>query len=219
MRALVVGGTGRTGRKIVEQLVAKEIPTRVLVRDLESAKLLWPDTVEVVQGDVLNPSTIRAAIADCTVLLCATGARPSLDITGPYKVDYQGIKNLVDLAKASSIEQFVLVSSLSVSQFFNLFNIFWLVLFWKKQAEKYLQRSGLTYTIVRPGGLRVQDSDEPIVMAPADTLFEGGISRKQVAQVCVEALSQSEAKNKIVEIVTRENAEQKEIPALFASIP
>jgi uncharacterized protein YbjT (DUF2867 family) len=28
------------------------------------------------------------------------------------------------------------------------------VLFWKKRAEEALQRSGLSYTIVRPGGLK-----------------------------------------------------------------
>jgi hypothetical protein len=29
--------------------------------------------------------------------------------------------------------------------------VFWGILFWKKQGELAVQRSGLTYTIVRPG--------------------------------------------------------------------
>ena len=32
-------------------------------------------------------------------------------------------------------------------------NLYWGVLLWKKQGEVALQRSGLDYTIVRPGGL------------------------------------------------------------------
>ncbi|MEO0456322.1 MAG: SDR family oxidoreductase [Cyanobacteria bacterium P01_A01_bin.114] len=218
MKALVVGATGQTGRRIVEQLIERGIPVRAMVRDVEKTKGLWPTTVEVVTGDVLEPNTIRTALVGCTVLLCATGAQPSLDVTGPYKVDYEGTKTRVDVAKEAGVEHFVIVSSLCVSKFFHPLNIFWLVLYWKKQAEDYIQRSGLTYTIVRPGGLRSEDSSDPIVMAPADTLFEGSIPRAKVAQVCVEALNQPEARNKIVEIVTRENAKAQEMQALFASV-
>lgn len=64
------------------------------------------------------------------------------------------------------------------------------VLFWKKRAEEAIQRSGLDYTIVRPGGL----TDEPrgregpgrIVMAGPDTFglpprkSAGSILRRQV---------------------------------------
>lgn len=35
-------------------------------------------------------------------------------------------------------------------------NLYWGVLFWKKQGEQALQRSGLDYTIVRPGGWKVE---------------------------------------------------------------
>ena len=64
------------------------------------------------------------------------------------------------------------------------------VLFWKKRAEEAIQRSGLDYTIVRPGGLK----DEPrgnempgrIVMGGPDTFGlpprkgSGSILRRQV---------------------------------------
>ena len=203
MQAFVAGATGQTGREIVRQLVTKNIPVRALVRNLELAKEILPPEAELVVGDILKPETISDALGDCNVLLCVTGASPSLDPTGPYKIDYQGSKNLVDLAKAHGIEHFVLVSSLCVSKFFHPLNLFWLVLYWKKQAEEYLQQSGLTYTIVRPGGLKNGDNADNIVMSSPDTLFDGSIPRPKVAQVCVEALSQPAAKSKIVEIVAR----------------
>jgi len=37
--------------------------------------------------------------------------KTSFDPTGPYKVDYEGTKNLVDVAKAKGIEHFVFVFS------------------------------------------------------------------------------------------------------------
>jgi uncharacterized protein YbjT (DUF2867 family) len=218
MKALVVGATGETGRRIVQQLTVRNIPVRALVRDRGRAQKLLPVSAEIVVGDVLEPETLKQAISDCTVVFCATGASPSLNPLGPYQVDYEGTKNLVDVAKASQIDRFVLVSSLCTSQFFHPLNLFWLILVWKQQAEQYLQRSGLTYTIVRPGGLKNTEEPLPIVMSKADTLFEGSIPRTQVAQVCVEALFYAAAHNKIVEIVARPEAKAQSFSELFAGV-
>lgn len=221
MKAFVAGATGETGRRIVRELANREIPVRALVRDLEAARSLLPPAADCVVGDVLDRDGLAAAIADCTVVLCATGARPSFDPTGPYKVDYEGTRNLVDAAKAAGAEQFVLVSSLCVSRFFHPLNLFWLVLYWKKQAEDYLKTSGLNYTIVRPGGLRSEDRNVAVVGSGADTLFEGGIPRSRVADICVESLFQPAARNKIIETVAAENPEES-MPAWadwFAQIP
>jgi uncharacterized protein YbjT (DUF2867 family) len=218
MKALVAGATGETGRRIVAELVKREIPVKALVRNIETAQQILSPTVELVTADVLNPDTLATAMRDCTVVLCATGAKPSFDITGPYQVDFQGTKNLVDVAKAQGIEHFVLVSSLCVSQLFHPLNLFWLILVWKKQGEEYLQKSGLTYTIVRPGGLKNEDNNDNIVMKSADTLFEGSLPRTKVAQVCVEALFTEASRNKIVEIVANSEAPQQSFEQLFASV-
>jgi uncharacterized protein YbjT (DUF2867 family) len=218
MKALVAGATGQTGQRIVQELVKRGIAVRALVRDRETAVSVLPPEAELVVGDVLKPDTLKAAIADCTVLLCATGAKPSFDPTGPYMVDYEGTKNLVNVAKEAGIEHFVLVTSLCVSQFFHPLNLFFLILVWKKRAEEYLQRSGLTYTIVRPGGLKNEDNTNAIVMTSADTLFDGSIPRTKVAQVCVEALFQTSARNKIVEIVAKPDAPAKPFEELFVGV-
>ena len=219
MKAFVAGATGETGRRIVQTLVQRDIPTRAMVRDIDKGRLVLPNSVELVKGDVLKPDSLQEAIADCDVLLCATGAQPSFDITGPYKVDYEGTTNLVDVAREKDIKHVVFVSSLCVSRFFHPLNLFWLVLYWKKKAEEYLVRSGVPYTIVRPGGLKNDDNTNAITMAGADTLFEGSIPRIKVAQVCVEALFQSSARNKIVEVVAPPDAESTSLDILFAQVP
>ncbi|MGD1897385.1 MAG: SDR family oxidoreductase [Phormidesmis sp.] len=218
MRALVAGATGQTGRRIVEELLAKGITVRAMVRDRTKALSELPEGIDIVEGDVLQPITLRAALTDCQVLISATGAAPSLDPTGPYKVDYEGNKNLVDAAKAAQVNQFVMVSSMCVSKLFHPLNLFWGILYWKKQAEDYLKQSGIPYTIVRPGGLKNEDNTQAIVMSSADQLFEGSIPRRKVAQVCAEAVTQPSAKNKVVEIITSEGATSQPIEALFASV-
>ncbi|WP_392532036.1 NAD(P)H-binding protein [Nostoc sp. C117] len=215
MKAFVAGATGETGRRIVQELVARNIPVIALVRDIEKARAILSPEAELVVGDILQPETLAGALGDSTVLLCATGAKPSFDPTGPYKVDFEGTKNLVDAAKTKGIEHFVFVSSLCTSVLFHPLNLFWLILVWKKQAEEYIQKSGLTYTIVRPGGLKNEDNTDFIVMQSADTLFDGSIPRQKVAQVSVEALLQPAARNKIVEIVAKPEAASKSFAELF----
>ncbi len=218
MKAFVAGATGETGRRIVAELVKRNIPVRALVRNMETARSVLPSEAELVVGDVLNRAGLAVAIGDSTVLISATGARPSFDPLGPYQVDYEGTKNLVDAAQEQGIQQFVMVSSLCVSRFFHPLNLFFLILLWKKQGEEYLQKSGLPYTIVRPGGLKNEDAALPIVMSGADTLFEGSISRSLVAKTCIEALFLPSARNKVVEIVASDTAPDQPFDELFAKI-
>ncbi|MDF5731028.1 MAG: NAD(P)H-binding protein [Rhizonema sp. PD38] len=218
MKAFVVGATGETGRRIVQELMARNIPVRAGVRDIETARSILPTSVDLVKADVLEPQSLSAALGDSTVVLCATGAKPSFDPTGPYKVDYEGTKNLVNACRQKGIEHFVLVSSLCTSQWFHPLNLFWLILVWKKQAEEYIQTSGLTYTIVRPGGLKNEDNTDSIIMQAADTLFDGSIPRQKVAQVCVESLFEPAARNKIVEIIAKADIPSKSFRELFANV-
>jgi uncharacterized protein YbjT (DUF2867 family) len=218
MKVFVAGATGATGQRIVQELCQRQIPVRALVRDLEKGRSILPAQVELVQGDVSSSTALAMAIGDCTAIICATGARPSFDPSGPYQVDYIGTQKLVDAAKQNNIQRFVIVSSLCVSKFFHPLNLFWLILYWKQQGEKYIQNSGLDYTIVRPGGLKNDDTAGPLVMSKANTLFEGSIPRQKVAQVCVEALFQPSASHKVVEIICQSTATGQDWPELFASV-
>ncbi|HBL10327.1 MAG TPA: epimerase, partial [Cyanobacteria bacterium UBA11162] len=42
MKAFVAGATGQTGRRIVKELVKRNIPVRAMVRNLETGKELLP---------------------------------------------------------------------------------------------------------------------------------------------------------------------------------
>jgi uncharacterized protein YbjT (DUF2867 family) len=215
LKAFVAGATGRTGKRIVKVLTEKEIPVVALVRDEAKAKELLPASIELVVGDLADRDRLTEAMKGCSAVFSAVGAMPSLDFTEPFRVDYWGTNNLIAAAKIAEIEHFVLVSSLCVSQFFHPLNLFWLVLYWKSQAEKDLQNSGLTYTIVRPGGLLDEDNSDAIVAAGADTLFSGRIPRLKVAQVAVAALFETASRNKIVEIIAQPDAQPQDWPALF----
>jgi len=124
MKAFIPGATGQTGRRILQDLVRRDISVKVLVRNLEKAREIMPQLLTLLLGDVLNPSSLYTAIGDSAVLLCAAGSKPSIDFNSPHKVDYVRTKNLVDVTKQKGIERFLLVSSSCVSQFFHPLNLF-----------------------------------------------------------------------------------------------
>lgn len=95
-KVFVAGATGETGSAVVARLVAEGIAVRALVRnpDAAAARAL-PAAVERVQGDVSDVPALVAALRGCDAVVCATGVRPTLDPTGPYRVDFIGTVNLV----------------------------------------------------------------------------------------------------------------------------
>ncbi|KAF5931653.1 hypothetical protein HYC85_027824 [Camellia sinensis] len=91
---LVVGATSRVGRIVVRKLMLRGYTVKALVRKAdEQAVDMLPTSVEIVIGDVGDPSSLRSAVKGCNkIIYCAT-ARSS--ITGDLnRVDHQGVYNL-----------------------------------------------------------------------------------------------------------------------------
>ncbi|XP_048130427.1 protein HIGH CHLOROPHYLL FLUORESCENCE PHENOTYPE 173, chloroplastic [Rhodamnia argentea] len=91
---LVVGATSRIGRILVRKLMLRGYSVKVLVRRPDQLPPdALPRSVEVVAGDVGDPSSLKAAIQGCQkIIYCAT-ARST--ITGDlFRVDQRGVYNL-----------------------------------------------------------------------------------------------------------------------------
>eukprot|EP00271_Cylindrocystis_brebissonii_P011748 TRINITY_DN29672_c0_g1_i1.p1 TRINITY_DN29672_c0_g1~~TRINITY_DN29672_c0_g1_i1.p1 ORF type:complete len:435 (+),score=52.88 TRINITY_DN29672_c0_g1_i1:85-1305(+) len=234
-KVFVAGSTGNTGKRIVEQLVKRGFKVRAGVRDLEKGRealLTSPsakDSIELVQVDVTDGlAKLKAAIGDADAVMVATGFRPSWDLTQAWKVDNLGTVDLVQASLAQGVQKFVLISSILTNgaawgQLLNpsylILNVFGGVLIAKLQAEKYIQRSGINYTIVRPGGLKNEPPSGVIKMSAQDTLAGGSISRDTVAEVATGALLYPEANYKTVEIITIPDEPARSFKEMFASIP
>ncbi|VVB02052.1 unnamed protein product [Arabis nemorensis] len=230
-KVFVAGATGKTGKRIVEQLLSRGFAVKAGVRDVDKAKTSFKDdpSLQFVRADVTEgPEKLAEAIGDDSqAVICASGFRHGFDLFAPWKVDNFGTVNLVDACRKQGVNRFVLISSILVNgaamgQILNpayiFLNVFGLTLVAKLQAEKYIKRSGINYTIVRPGGLKNDPPSGNVVMEQEDTLYEGSISRDQVAEVAVEALLHEESSFKVVEIVARADAPKRSYKDLFASV-
>lgn len=216
---LVAGATGGTGRALVRNLQAEGYSVRALVRDLDKARLVLGDNVDLRTGDVRDVDTLIPAVTGADYVISAIGASQSDPENGPEAVDYGGVKNLVEAAAAADVRQFVLVSSSGVTQEDHYLNkMFNNVLQWKFKGETALRDSGLNYTIVRPGGLvNIPGGKEALVFAQGDTT-SGRISREDVAIICIRALQVTAARNRTFETYSTEAAGQNDWQALFGAL-
>ncbi|XP_073010136.1 protein HIGH CHLOROPHYLL FLUORESCENCE PHENOTYPE 173, chloroplastic [Typha latifolia] len=90
----------------------------------------------------------------------------------------------------------------------------------KKGGEDSLRRSGLGYTIVRPGPLQEEPGGQRALIFDQGNRISQGISCADVADICVKALHDSTARNKSFDVCYEYVAEQgNELYELVAHLP
>lgn len=92
------------------------------------------------------------------------------------------------------------------------------ILTWKLKGEDSLRASGIPYTIIRPCALTEEPGSKSLIVEQGDNI-KGKISREDVAELCVQALKQSNAANLTFEVKAGENsAESIDWERLFSSL-
>ena len=130
--------------------------------------------------------------------------------------------NLVDAAKAAKVKQFVLMSALGAGDtnpetFLN--KRFGMVQMWKGKGEEHLRKSGVPYTIVRPGGLKNCDAGKTDITFSGDPALKGAaICRADVGLAMAAALGNPQALHKTVGVVANEGVAPSDPAKKFAAI-
>jgi len=206
----VTGASGKTGWRVVDEALRQGLAVRAIVRP---GSVLPPALAEAEQQrrlelrrlDLGATEALHAALTGCEALVIATGARPSVNLAGPLQVDAFGVRDQISACQAVGLKRVVLVSSLCAGRWQHPLNLFGLILVWKRLGERWLEQSGLDWTVVRPGGLSEDDSRserEGVVFSGPDQQESNSIPRRLVARVCLEALSTPAAIGQILEITS-----------------
>nr|PNR46243.1 hypothetical protein PHYPA_013362 [Physcomitrium patens] len=229
----VAGATGKVGSRTVRELLKSGVQVRAGVRDVSRGQAVLKATdksesLEFVKCDLENDA-IESCLGDAGVVVCTIGAseKEISDVTGPYRIDYKATENLIKAATSAKVNHFILVSSLGTTKFgwpASILNLFWGVLIWKAKAEKALEESGLSYTIVRPGGMeRPTDAYKEthnLILAPKDTYSGGQVSSLQIAELIAACVSNLDlAGNKVLEAIAETTAPLRPLKDLLAEAP
>ena len=141
---LVTGATGGLGRRIVRVLREQQKPVRALVRLTSRYGELEQRGADIFIGDLQRERDLQKACQGVQYVITAHGANESS--SSAQAIEYRANIDLIDAAKEAGVEHFVFTSVLGVDRGYEDAPVFKA----KREVEKYLQASGLNYTILRP---------------------------------------------------------------------
>jgi uncharacterized protein YbjT (DUF2867 family) len=224
---LVAGATGLLGNEICRQLRAKNLPVKAMVRttaDTVKIEQLTKLGIRVVQGDLRNKESLSRALQGVTTVITTISSMPSSYKPGENDiqlVDENGMINLIDASISAGVNHFIYTSfSKNINLDFPLRNA-------KRKVERYLQKSGLTYTILRPGyfmelwlsagaGFDIINGKVNICGTGANPVAY--ISYKDVAKFAVESISNPSSKNVALELGGPQSISQLDAVKVFEEV-
>ena len=236
----VLGAGGKTGQECVKAALARGDSVRAVVRDpskyesvfaalssfaSSSSSTSSPSSskLEVVAGDVeASPEDLKKLLAGASAAIFAASASKTGDV---WKVDRDGLASLAAAAKEIPNFRVVAVSSALVSPHNGWHPVRLLlnnmrgggqkIMDAKFEGENLLRKSGVDFTVVRPGGL--MDAPAPsgassLVVTQGDRSGAGRISRSDVAELSVAAAhAGGEASRVTLEVCSDPKRERKEM--------
>jgi uncharacterized protein YbjT (DUF2867 family) len=214
---LVTGATGGIGRRVVRLLRERETPVRAFVRLTSRYGELEHRGAELFIGDLQREKDIQKACQGVQYIISAHGSDDDA-----LALDYRANIELIDQAKTAGVQHFIFTSVLGADRGYEdapVFKAKWAV-------ERYLQASGLNYTILRPSGLASnllplaeQFRQTGIYLLIGDPKNRTSIvSTDDVARIAVDSVMVAGAQNQILPIGGPEILQREDIPHIFGRI-
>ena len=213
---LVTGATGSLGRRIVRQLREKQQQVRAFVRLSSRFNELSDRGAEVFIGDLKQERDIVKACQGVKYIISTHGGGDARSL------DYRANIDLIDRAIAENVEHFVYISVLGADRGYEESTTFKA----KREVEKYLIKSGLNYTILRPSGfannlipLAERFRDTGIYFSIGDQKNRSSIvSTDDLAKIAIASTEIEAAKNQIFPVGGPDVLKREDIPRIFARL-
>jgi uncharacterized protein YbjT (DUF2867 family) len=205
MKVLVVGANGQIGRHLINLLKDSEEHTPIaMVRKQEQVDAFEELGVETRLADLeggVDEIVDAAKGCDAIVFTAGSGGHTGADKT--LLIDLDGAAKTIEAAQQIGVERFIMVSAINARRREKWRSIKHYMVA-KHHADKILEQSGLTYTIIRPGGLLNEPGTGKVLVG--DDLEAGTIPRKDVAQTIFTALTTENTRNRSFDLVSGEDS-------------
>ncbi len=198
MKITIFGSTGGTGRELVRLALDHGHTVTAFARDEAKLADMRNNQLRVVQGDVLDPSTVLEGVAGQEAVFSAIGAGRERT-----QLRENGTSNIVESMERAGVKRLVSLSSLGIGDSrSNLPFVLRYVIFPTllrhtmadhERQERVIRQSDLDWTIVRPAYL----TDGPLTgtylhgFSVTERKLKGKISRADVADFMLKQLEDS----------------------------
>ena len=150
---LVTGGSGFVGGHVVHALRAAGQDVRCLVRDRRRGERLQAWGCELLEGDVTDPESLRAAVAGCDTIVHLVAIRQGKP-EAFQRIMIGGTRHLIAAAREAGVGRFVLMSALGTTEetkdVVPYYGAKW-------QMEQDVKAAGTPYVIFRPSFIFAKD--------------------------------------------------------------
>ncbi len=224
---LIIGSTGKLGNEICRLLKEKNIPARAMIRKStqeEKRNELKALGFQLVEGDLRDKSTFKTALDGVSTIITTVSSMPFSYLSGENdiaSVDEEGMINLIDTAKMAGVKHFIYTSfSGNMDLDFPLGST-------KRKVEAHLQKSGMIYTILRPGFFMeswlsamvgFDALNGKVNLCGTGNNPAAFISLKDVAKFAVESVTNPNAKNAILELGGPENLKPLDVVKTYEEV-
>jgi uncharacterized protein YbjT (DUF2867 family) len=213
---LVVGATGTLGGNVTRRLVAKGHTVRAMVRN--PSRLTVPG-VEVVQGDLRDPASLRAAVQGVSQVLSTANSFMGKGATSPTRVDVPGYTALAAAAREAGVGRIVHTSAYGITadspvDYFRV----------KFRVDEVIRASGVPWVLLKPSAFMDIWYDivgGTIAKHGTATVFGEGqrvsnyIAVDDVAEYAVRVLERPEVRNEVIDLGSPSNISSVEFAGLI----
>ena len=213
MNVAIVGGHGSIAQLLYPKLKAKGHKVRGIIRKAEQADRLRELNAEPVVCDIEKKNDISDALGSADAVIFAAGAGPGSGAERKWTVDRDGAIKLIKAAKKNGISRYLMISAMDLdtprgSEVFQIYQKA------KAQADEALRKSGLDYTILKPG--RLTDDTGRGKVTLGKELERGEIPREDVAHVLLELLEHPSTAGLTLDVVGGSTPVRKAVEEIIA---
>ncbi|MDF2014699.1 SDR family oxidoreductase [Priestia megaterium] len=209
MNVLIIGANGQIGQRLVRKLQESSQHNPIaMIRKEEQLEKFEEYGVKTVLVDLEGSIDDIANVAkdtDAIVFTAGSGGHTGADKT--MLIDLDGAIKSMEAAKQAGVKRFIMVSGIGVHRWHANNHLEWMDSSPVYSAAKYyadvwLEKSGLDYTIIRPGDLT--NDPETGKVKVADDLEHKQISREDVASVIIASLENDQTIGKAFDMINGE---------------
>ena len=116
---LITGASGFLGSHLANYAAKSGRNVRCLVRRTSETSDLNPNRMEIRQGDLLDPPSLRAALQSpvrSVVHCAATTSETRVDYAQSFKVNVEGTRNLLEACQENGVSRFIMISTQSANE-------------------------------------------------------------------------------------------------------
>jgi uncharacterized protein YbjT (DUF2867 family) len=208
MNIVIAGGHGQIAMLLHPMLKENGHNVRALIRKEEQIDELKEAGAEPVVVDIEKEDDISEAVGDADAVVFAAGAGPGSGKERKWTVDRDGAIKLIEAAKKNGIKRYVMISAMGLEtpRGDEVFQVYQQA---KAEADEALRKSGLDYTIIKPGRLTNEPGTGRVKMARR--LDPGEIPREDVARVIRTVLEDHRTIGKEFDLISGENSIESEL--------